>query len=626
MRAIAWVAVLAACGGKDGKDAVGDDDDTVGDDDDTTTTTEPTGDDDDDTAPPPGELSDGPVCTEGGWCWETPLPAGGPVGGLWAVGPDDVWATSQTHLFHLGADGVRSAAFPTLVPYVNPSPVFGVASDDVWAHGFGAFVHWDGVRWTASPAVGTYAAAIHGVASDDLWAVGFSTIYRGDGAAWTVLRTDAGASYTDVWAVGPDAAVVGGYDGTAGGVWSIAGSTVTDLGFPGSTYRFVIGVYAASADEVWVVGGDGAWHLSGGTWTQRSTDWGMVDAWGSGPDDVWLLSQSGRAVHHWDGSALTPEVLPEGLLASKLTGAGGEIFVGDASGAIFVRRASGAWESVKAPLSTGTVVDLVADGTGAVFAAAGEDVLTADPAGDWSSLPGPGGAVVGLGEADGEVLAFTSSGAWRWDGADWQITLDGAGLVDACTLADGTVLGVGPEVGTFDGIRWDREALAVDPPVARVFCTGDEAFATSVETFRVGEEPSTLLRHDGAAWRRVGLRTAIGRTLASTFAPAPDQALVVVTGESPGDSVLLRFDGTAWEEVPLPFAPGGVGGAGGGDAWVVGANGVAQVDAAGVVTEVADAPFGDLRWVRSDGGGGATVVASDGTVWAYDPGGAPTWT
>lgn len=102
MRRWMVVVLLWACKGDDDtsdRDGPGDDDDdVVGDDDDDD---DVVGDDDDDTEPP-GELGYGRVCSTGGWCWETPEPAGGVNGGIWALSPDDVWVTDQTHLFHLG--------------------------------------------------------------------------------------------------------------------------------------------------------------------------------------------------------------------------------------------------------------------------------------------------------------------------------------------------------------------------------------------------------------------------------------------------------------------------------------------------------------------------------------------
>lgn len=151
----------------------------------------------------------------------------------------------------------------------------------------------------------------------DQWIVGGTTtegsILRFDGA--TVAEVDHGADVgllnwihrfddSSFVAVGNDGAVLRSTNGDA---W-----TSQDA----ATDQDLWGVWGASPDDVWAVGGD----ADGGTATiLRDTGAGFepvtiptlerpgVDVffkvWGSGPDDVYMVGQNG-AVLHWDGTAL----------------------------------------------------------------------------------------------------------------------------------------------------------------------------------------------------------------------------------------------------------------------------------------------------------------------------------
>ncbi|MCB9683755.1 MAG: hypothetical protein H6738_19885 [Alphaproteobacteria bacterium] len=616
MRRLLVLALIWGCKGKDGETVDGvigdDDDDVVGDD------------DDDDVVAPPGELDHGRLCTTGGWCWETPQPGGGTNGGIWALSPDDVWVTNQTHLFHLGPDGIGHAQAPTLIPYLNWVPVFGVASDDVWAHGFSSFIHWDGHVWSTLN-TGTFASSIHGIASDDVWASGFSSIMHWDGGSWTQAHQDGsfGDSYVDVWQTGANSVFVGGMRSNVGGkVWRFDGTTLTDLGYPSSANTYVIAVWAASANDLWAVAGDGAFHWDGTTWEQKLSGWGTVDVWGSGPDDVWILDQAQSAVHHWDGSSLTQEPVEGAYLPYRLAGAGGEIWVTGYEGSIHHRSASGVWDVLKETYSSQTVVDMAEDPSGAHWFATNDVVMMEDGAGNWSSEPGPvQWGVTGLGEADGDLLLFANRSTWqRGPAGDWSPVPSAADLVDACTLDDGTVLGVGDRLATRIGSEWITQDPAPNQSLGRVICHGDEAFATTVGDYEILEDPTELLRYEDGAWQHLGLRSVLGSPLLSSWAPAANQVWAVFDG---APSMAMAYDGTSWAEVPLGFEARGVGGTAS-DTWIVGLGGAAR-RTTGDFVEVADTPFADFRWVGSDGAGGATLLTLQGSVWTYSPTAGTRW-
>jgi hypothetical protein len=170
-----------------------------------------------------------------------------------AVASDDIWAVGHSEnpgdlsylFFHW--DGVAWTAFPPGFESDGGylTGVSAIASDDVWAVGRKSTgvgyntnpvgFHWDGMAWTEvpvelpSPGLNVFNAVV-AVSPSAAWAVGSvsagALIERWDGQTWTIssgspqldsLRGVAGASSTDVWAVGlsaPDEAGAEHWDGT----------------------------------------------------------------------------------------------------------------------------------------------------------------------------------------------------------------------------------------------------------------------------------------------------------------------------------------------------------------------------------------------------------------------------
>src|SRR5262245_26005951 len=90
----------------------------------------------------------GDFCSQGGWCWEDPLPQGNILRGVWGTSATDVWAVGEAAtLLHFDGSTWRRINFGTDV--TNIESVWGSAPDDVWAAGnYGVIVHWDGSTWT----------------------------------------------------------------------------------------------------------------------------------------------------------------------------------------------------------------------------------------------------------------------------------------------------------------------------------------------------------------------------------------------------------------------------------------------------------------------------------------------
>ncbi len=616
---LAVAAATAGCGcGEDGRD-----------DGDADSDTDTDGDTDSD-ADTDSDLDDGPVCTPGGWCWETPLPAGGAVTDLWAVAPGQVVASSSTHMFHVQGDRILHSPPPTLTPFLNRMPVWGSAPDDVWSAGFSSLIHFDGTRWSQE-AVGVvgFADSISGFGPDDVWATGFGSLFHYDGAAWTAVDAGLadGTSVTDLWAVGPDETILVGWDGTQGIALSVRPGGVTDLGMPGGdAATFPSAVYATSAGDVWVAAGTVARHLEAGEWTEQPLGpFGTTDAWGSGAGDVWF--SGGTTVHHWDGNAMEAITVPGAFNLTAIAGTSPtDVWASDIYGAL--HRFDGSdWSALKAPIVPGDFVGVSAQPSGEAWAIGNRgSVGHRDASGAWSAEDSPTESpLVGVAATPTETFLFSNGGSYRRLDGDWELVIGGAGLADACEAADGTTWAVGASFARYEGGEWALDDFVPAGGADRAYCVGSEVWAAPRAPF--DDEIGALYTNanDGAGWAHVGLASVSSWTVRATFSGGPDDGWVVAVDPKSTARVVMRFDGAEGREVSLAGEVLGVGGSSPDDVWLVGTSGLVRAWD-GTDWTVADAPGGpDFAWVQSRGAGAARAVATSGAVWDLDPDGDPAW-
>jgi hypothetical protein len=187
------------------------------------------------------------TCTLPGWTiYPNPAPPGDSVlNGVTALSPTDLWAvgayTATGTITETTLTVHSNGTSWTFVPSPNPPSskavlqgVAGVSSNDVWAVGYTdnyqtLTEHWNGTAWTVvpSPNAGSpnYLYAVTAIASNNVWAVGrigdtdfphvYALIEHWDGISWSVVPNPGGggsggtplygvaaASANDVWAVG----------------------------------------------------------------------------------------------------------------------------------------------------------------------------------------------------------------------------------------------------------------------------------------------------------------------------------------------------------------------------------------------------------------------------------------
>ncbi len=212
----------------------------------------------------------------------------------------------------------------------SPSDVFVVGGQpDPLA---GTILHFDGTQWIdeSLPADTPMLHWVYGV-DDRVWTVG---------RVGAILVRDAG-------------------------VWSVEASP---------SDRILWGIWGASADELWAVGGDGVSDAPvllrrdgpSATWSTVElpplsvTTHGLFKVWGRAADDVWIVGDVGASLH-WDGSSWTDHSTADNVDLISLWGTPSEGVVavgGRASGRI-VRLVDQSWtgETLQAPGLNGVWVD-----------------------------------------------------------------------------------------------------------------------------------------------------------------------------------------------------------------------------------------------------------------------------
>jgi len=280
-----------------------------------------------------------------------------PFQGVYAIGPNDVWANANGDLWHWdGRQFTREAGIFTSGAYLQYDTVFATTPGDVWAlnDNFKVPYHrvsagnWSALAYEADdaavyPRVGTgipsggawlgggrgrvwkydtdrfklIVPPIDPLAAGDLnaiWSDGNGTTIavggpplRNAGGGWQpipiasgvgVMNALWGRSATDVWGVGPGGGVYH-YDGT---MWSVVAT-----GLPSTTTQnlqlYTLG--GTATGELWALGTGGqVLHFDGQTWTvsasaATSTIRGL---WVHDADDIWACGQNG-VVQRWTRAA-----------------------------------------------------------------------------------------------------------------------------------------------------------------------------------------------------------------------------------------------------------------------------------------------------------------------------------
>jgi photosystem II stability/assembly factor-like uncharacterized protein len=203
--------------------------------------------------------------------------------------------------------------------------------------------------------------SVWGTSADDVWAVGADdgdgpTVLHHDGQSWDRLDTgvDGDLWWVHGFAGGP--VFMGGADGT---ILRFQEDSFEALATPGTATVF--GIWGASADDVWAVGGaEGgaggafAWRFDGDSWREAegfpaalSADTALWKVWGTAADDVWMVG-TGGTILHYDGATITEVSSPTARALFTLhAGPGGRMAaVGGFGTGVLLEHDGDAWRDV----------------------------------------------------------------------------------------------------------------------------------------------------------------------------------------------------------------------------------------------------------------------------------------
>ncbi len=438
---------------------------------------------------------------------------------------DRVYALDASHVYATSNRTVRAwdgVTWSSSVPgttFETYSDVWASATDDVYVTG-NTLHHWNGTSWSNVTFGGSFPGAITGTGPTDLWVSASSHVWHYDGA-WTDSGICVGEYVKRLWHDGPTiylmtSSTLCRWDGTLA-QWVFVGNGIS-----------LRAAWGSGPDDLFLVGDDGVQHFDGTEWVDQpiGTTASVMAIWGTAGDDV-LAALNGGGLLHYDGIAWTRVDDPAPLDAVTLApsgeawaaGAGGKLLRGD--GVL--------WWPQTLP-STSDLHAVWASDTATVAVGDSGDTVWRD-AGGWRAIAAPSAvALHGVtGVADDDVWAVGDDGTiLHGDGATWAAVTSPTTADLAAVSADWAV-GAGGTILAFDGATW---TAASSPTTADLRAVWSD--------WAVGAG-ATALRFDGASW------------IDASAGLAGD--LVAVTGTAPDDVVVLAADGAAFHWNGVDWAP-----------------------------------------------------------------------
>ncbi len=222
----------------------------------------------------------------------------------------------------------------------------------------------DAVRWrVVYEKLPGALIGITGTADDDVWTSGGDPgdgsgpmVLHFDGKRWKRMLTGESGDLWWIHAFAGGPVFLGGSQGT---ILRYEAGSFTKMPTPGT--NTVFGIWGASADDLWAVGGDPqkpgtafVWRSDGQTWTAASgapsvpiTSYFKV--WGRSASDVRIVGNDG-VILHYDGTTLSEETSPTNrkLLTVHVDQTGPWVAVGGLSQAVIVED-DGGWKDVSPP-------------------------------------------------------------------------------------------------------------------------------------------------------------------------------------------------------------------------------------------------------------------------------------
>jgi hypothetical protein len=240
-----------------------------------------------------------------------PLANGTEDYGIGGLSPSDIYAVGNVvvpsagiMVFHRDGTGAWTLQGNPFTRVLNS--VIEFAPNDVYVCGYGGtLAHFDGSAWTQAAGIDPNASLLRLWASSpgDLYVVGYDATdgvilhSTGDGT-WSAEASGTASDLVGIWGASATDIYVAGHDGTilhstGDGAW-----TAQDTG----TTQHLYAVWGSSGHDLYAAGpGSVILHSTGdGTWTQDDTGAAVgqfEEFWGSGPDSVFVVGDNGTILH-----------------------------------------------------------------------------------------------------------------------------------------------------------------------------------------------------------------------------------------------------------------------------------------------------------------------------------------
>lgn len=272
-----------------------------------------------------------PTC-ELGWK-SVPSPAHNDLTSIEFVSPDDGWTVGNDGIFRWNGSTWNAVPFPTPKSADTPpwfTSISAWSATDIWSsasYSNGANIlsvvyHWDGSQWSIIPNDLPLPA---GQSSQNLTAIVATAPHQAIAVGWEsfgtyitsiilTCSTDDCVHSTPLVNVGLNAV-----DALSpGDVWAVG--NYRESGYPyalhydgtswqsvpiSNTYYPLEDVTAISANDIWVIGHDGARHWDGTSWTRFDSSTLFKSLFAVSSNDIWAVGaafEPAPNIWHWDGT------------------------------------------------------------------------------------------------------------------------------------------------------------------------------------------------------------------------------------------------------------------------------------------------------------------------------------
>jgi hypothetical protein len=184
--------------------------------------------------------------------------------------------------------------------------VWGTSPTDFYVAGPAEVEHYTSVGWTVETGITGLAPKIAGASASSVFIASTKGVFLRDpqDGTWHQQTTpDATTIFRDLWAAS-DTSVYAVGDG--GAIVHYNGSTWEPM--TSGTTQALYSVWGSSDTDVYAINGGSMFHFDGTAWSPVALPalaGDMIDISGAGPDDVWVLRDTGSPIHY-DGARWAP--------------------------------------------------------------------------------------------------------------------------------------------------------------------------------------------------------------------------------------------------------------------------------------------------------------------------------